>query len=396
MDNNLNFLNFLEILTNWKKFLIINLILALIIAIILSLILPKWYKASALVLPPKEEQTQGGIASLLNSLPVAALGINANSGNEMTYMAILKSRTLAIDVINRFNLRKFYKEKTLDETLRDFNSDFDIQLTEENMISMSYEYTDSITVATIVNYIVNRLGKISNNLMHQRAELTKEFLEKRYLKNKKDIDSISTELKNFQTKYGILDFEEQTKALINSTSQIEAEIYLKEAELVAIKENIGETSVQYKSSKVVLESLKAELNKLKFNPKETDKSAFSSLYLPFEKIPELGEKYFKLYSDLTIQGKLQEFIIPQYEQAKLQLLKDKPELQVIDYAIPPDKKSKPKLSYLAGGMILVVSIISILIILIIEHFKWLKINDFERYKHFKSIKDSWFNFSSKK
>ena len=395
-NSNFNFLHFVKLLTKWRKFLVFNLLLAFIIALILSLVLPKWYKASALVLPPQEEQTGSGLASILNNLPISSLGINVGGGSEMTYMAILKSRSMAVDVINKYNLRKFYKEKTLEETLKDFSSDYDLQMTEENMISISYEYTDSVKAAKIVNFIVMRLGKISNNLMHERAELTKEFLEKRYLKNRRDIDSISTDLKNFQTKYGILDFEEQTKALINSTAQIEAQIYLKEAELVAIKENIGGNSMQYKSSKIALESLKDELDKLKFTPKSDYRSSFSSLYLPFQQIPELGKKYFELYTDLTMQAKLQEFILPQYEQAKLQLLRDKPELQVIDYAIPPDKKSKPKLSFLAGGLILIIFIISVLLILLIEHLRWLKEHENEKYNQILIIKNSWLKFFSKK
>lgn len=391
----LNFINFLKILTKWRKFLFFNLLIGLIFAIILFFSLDKWYKASALIYPPTDQQVGSGISSILNSLPISALGINTGGTEQMTYIAILKSRTLALDIINKYNLKEFYEEETIEETLKDFWGDFDIQQTDENMISISYEYTDSIKAAEIVNYIILKLGKMSNSLMLQRAERTKGFLEKRYLKNLKDIDSISTELKDFQEKYGIIEFEEQTKALINSTAEIEAQIYLKEAELDAMRETLGENSVQYKTAKVSIESLKDELNKLKFNPKSGSASAFSSLYIPFEKIPSLGKKYFKLYSDLTIQGKLQEFILPEYEQAKLQLLKDKPSLQVIDYAVPPDKKSKPKGSFIVGGVLIIVFFLSLFIILIIEHLKWLKENDVKKFDDVTLIKNSLLNFFRK-
>jgi uncharacterized protein involved in exopolysaccharide biosynthesis len=66
------------------------------------------------------------------------------------------------------------------------------------------------------------------------------------------------------------------------------------------------------------------------------------VFPPFQKIPEYGVKYVRLYRDIKLQELLLEFILPQYEQARIQEAKDTPTIQVIDEAVLPIRKSKPK------------------------------------------------------
>ena len=166
------FIDFILLLTKWRRSLFINLFLVGVVSIIISFMLPKWYKATAVVMPPTETQSAGGLSSLLNSLPMASFGLGGGSGSELTYMAILKSKTLARDVIDKYGLQKFYEKLTLEETYLSYYGDYDVQLTEENMVSISYEFKDSVKVAEIVNYIVSRLGRISTDLMLERATNT--------------------------------------------------------------------------------------------------------------------------------------------------------------------------------------------------------------------------------
>lgn len=385
----LSLLNILEIFTKWRKLFFINLLIVATVSVFLSLFMPKWYKASALVLPPYEKSIGGGFASLLNSLPIGSLGIGGSSGSEMMYLAILKSESLQRDVIKRFDLQKFYETETMFETLIAFAGDYDVRLTEENMLLITYEYKDSIKVAEIVNYIVDQLGILSTKLSIEKAKIAKEFIEKRYLQNLADIDSLSNEMNKFQKRYGIIELEEQTKAIINAVSEIETDIYIKKAELEVVEKSFGKSSPQYQFEKLKLESSQQQFNKLKKGIKETETAAFNSLFLPVNQLPDLAQIYTKLYSEILLQSKLQEFLLPEYEQAKLQLMKNKPTLQIIDRAIPPDKKSKPKRALIVVGSLFVSFLITLLLVLFIEHLKWMEKNQPEEFLKFSKIKKTW-------
>jgi uncharacterized protein involved in exopolysaccharide biosynthesis len=387
--NNFGFISFLDLISRWRMLFIVNFIVIAAASIIISFQLEKWYTATAVVIPPSDQQAGGGLASLLSTIPLASMGMGLSSGGEMTYMALLKSKSLATEVIDRYNLREFYEQETLEETFLSFYADYDAQLTEENMIAISFEYTDSVKVAEIVNFIVDWLGRRATELKIQRAEITKEFIEERYFQNLKDIDSAAVALQKFQTEHGIIEFEEQTKALINVNAEIESKIFLKETEAEVLRNAYGENSPQYRGAKNELDVLHRKLEELIKNKNEPADSPFSSLYVPFDKIPDLGKQYAALYSEYLIQTKLQEYLLPEYEQAKLQLMKDKPTLQVIDYAYVPDKKSRPKKAFVILGAVFVSSVIAFLFVLFLDRLRWMKEHDKEKYAALIKIKNMW-------
>ncbi len=391
---NSSFLDFIWLLTKWRKFLFINLFLVGLVALVISFQLPKWYKATAVVMPPAENQAGGGLAAIMNSLPLSGLGLGGGGG-ETTYLAILNSKSFATDVIKKFKLKDFYENETMFETYVSFYGDFDAQLTEENMIAITYEYTDSVKVAEIVNYMVDKLSTRSTELMIERANRTKKYVEKRYFQSLRDIDSITIEMEMFNKKHGIIEFESQVKALIDMTAKIESEIFIKEAEVKAVEVSFGKNSPQLRTSKIELDILKKQFKDLIENKFQSSNDPFASLFIPLKDLPELSREYADIYANYLLQAKLQEYLLPEYEQAKLQVQKDDPTLQIIDYAVPPDWKSKPKKAFVILGALVAAFILQIFFLLIIENIEWLKKNDPEKYSIISDIKSTW-SFKKKK
>ena len=117
-ENKKTFLDFLKILTKWRRSLLLNFVLVVVISVIISLLLPKWYKASSLVMAPQTgASSMGGLSALMSNLPLGGLGLSAGSGNEMVYMGILKSRTIADSVIDKYNLQEYYENASTAQTI---------------------------------------------------------------------------------------------------------------------------------------------------------------------------------------------------------------------------------------------------------------------------------------
>ncbi|MDZ7765239.1 MAG: hypothetical protein U5K00_12555 [Melioribacteraceae bacterium] len=133
-----------------------------------------------------------------------------------------------------------------------------------------------------------------------------------------------------------------------------------------MKQTMGENTPQYKTAKIQLESLVKEVDKIKYSNEENLENPFGSVFLPLDQFPEVSKKYTDIYTNLLLQQKLQEFLLPEYENAKMQLLKDKPVIQVIDYASAPDYKSRPKRAFIVLGALLVALLLQFIYILIVE------------------------------
>jgi uncharacterized protein involved in exopolysaccharide biosynthesis len=71
-----------------------------------------------------------------------------------------------------------------------------------------------------------------------------------------------------------------------------------------------------------------------------------------EKLPDLGLKLSRLTRDVKLQETIYTTLSAQYEQAKINEARESLNIQVLDYAIPPEKRSKPNtvLNILIAGV----------------------------------------------
>ena len=95
-------------------------------ALVIALLLPKWFLATARILPPQQSQSNTITISELGGLsPLRRDKRLAQENPSDVYVAILRSRTIADAIIKRFDLIKLYDEDTLVDTQKEFIRPFD-------------------------------------------------------------------------------------------------------------------------------------------------------------------------------------------------------------------------------------------------------------------------------
>jgi tyrosine-protein kinase Etk/Wzc len=80
-------------------------------------------------------------------------------------------------------------------------------------------------------------------------------------------------------------------------------------------------------------------------------------------------RYFELYRDLEIQNKILEFVLPFYEQVRLEEQRDTPSVIVLDTAIPADKPSKPRKLILSVVVLIVSFLLAYVLAFLLESFR---------------------------
>ena len=64
--------------------------------------------------------------------------------------------------------------------------------------------------------------------------------------------------------------------------------------------------------------------------------------VPFTKVPELGMELVRLTREVKIQETVYGLLTAQFEQAKINEARDMPTVQLLDKAIPAERKARPK------------------------------------------------------
>lgn len=321
-----------------KKLLIFNFLIILL-AIAISFIIPKWYKASATILPTGNNSGGIGTLSALQSLGGLASGLLGGgiSSDINRYLAILKSRNLREKVIRKYNLMREYGSKNMEEALKEFDDNLKVDVGNEMQIEISFLDKNQNKVADITNYIVHCLDSTNISLSVQEAKNNREFINSRL---KIAIDSLlllQNQLKNFMKKHGVLDIENQVIVGLQSIGELRTELLQKQVEFDVAKK-------QLRKNNALLRKLQTELEVFQKQYKKffSDSLSKNRLIPPIDKIPDLYIKFSWLKKQIEYYEKIIEFLAPQYEQAKIQEAKTIPTIQILDYAVRPEKKYLPK------------------------------------------------------
>jgi tyrosine-protein kinase Etk/Wzc len=338
MNKELNVFKYISILLQWKRFIIINFIAVFLLAVTISFLLPKWYKSTASLLPPKQPDifnSLGSASSMLKGLgslgKLSGLGQKPSNYN---YFAILKSRTTMEKIIKKFDLINVYdiSDSSMEKAIKELEANVAFEEQNEDNITIEVYDKDSVRAADMANYFVEVLNEVSTRLGTQEARSNRDFIESRLDKVKIALASAEDSLRIYQEKSGMIISPEET-ATVSSIATLYGLKAKKEIELSVLGRSLGTDNESYQQTKIELNELNRKL-------------------ITF---PNIGLKSLRLYRDVAIQQKILEFLIPIYEQAKIEEQKDVPVLLVLDKAVPAERKSKPQrvlIIFLTSGLAL--------------------------------------------
>ncbi len=345
------FTDYLYILCKWKKFIIINMIIILLLTAGISLLIENKYRAKATVmLPQNNELSSSSITSILSGAS-SLLGSKflGGSDNIDRMLGILSSRTVLEKVIKKFNLIDYYDFENYknDKTIKALRDDAGFDLDENGMIEITMIHKDPEISAKIVNYFVNLLDSLNRKFSKKEATDYRIFLEERYYKNLGDLKNAEEEFEKFQKKYGVYVIPDQLVFIIKAVGELEAQLTQKkiEAELAKISQGINSPAYKDLQKQVVL--IQNKIKGMKNGSKDLENSI---IFFPFKKAPEIQKNYLRLYREIEIQSKIQEFLLPLYEQAVMEEHKNIPSIIVLDKAVPPEMKYSPKRSFIVIGV----------------------------------------------
>ncbi len=392
IEDEINLIDYFMVLLKHKRMIFFIVALAIILSVVVSLLLPKMYTATARVLPPKEPDS--GLSTLLTQSggPLGSLAGSFMQGKTTSdlYVGMLKSRTVADVLIKEFNLKELYKKKYLEDVYKHLAKRINIRVSrKDQIISVSVEDKDPKRAADMANTYLEALDRINRTVNITEGQRKRIFLETRLKEAKNDLSRAEIELKEFQEKYKLVSIEEQAKVAIEGAAKIKGEIIVAQTELEVLKQfGTGrQNEAIMLQSKIValqnqlakIESGNPEMNVLKEHGMVEGESNF---YIPFNELPALGMQLGRLIREAKIQEKVFELVTSQYEMAQIEEAKDVNTIQVLDRAVPPDKKSSPKRSLIVILSTVVALFLSIFLAFFVEYFQRLKIEDKERYQQF--------------
>lgn len=313
---------------------------AAIVAGIVSLLLPTMYTATATILPP--QQNPSAASSMLGQIgTLVGLGEAADLGLKNPadlFVAMLKSRTVADQLINRFDLRKEYDVRRYEQARRKLEKRSEIIAEKEGMISIAVADTDPRRAAELANGYVEELHTLNADLAISEAAQRRVFYQQKLEAEREDLAKAELALKQAQEKTGLIQPDAQGRAIIDTVAAARAQVAMKEVQLQAMRTYATENNPDVKRAEQELSGLRAQVAKLQ---RSTGQMGEGDLEVPTRNLPEAQLEYLRRARELKYHEALYEFLGKQREAAQIDEAKDAVLVQVVDKAVEPERKSGP-------------------------------------------------------
>ena len=354
----------LGVLYRWRRFITIVTVVMAIAAVVISLMLPNWFKASSRLLLPSSGS--GGLASvLLGDISSAAQSLLGGAGGDyVRYLAILNSRTVMDDVVETFDLVTVYEledeDFPLEEARAALKDNVDFVVDQKfDFFSVEVLDKDPQRAADMSNYFVEKLDEINNRLSKQTAGNFREYVQSRYDQAGLDRQAMLDSLAVFQREYGVIDLEAQTQAYFTQLAELRGNAIQVEIQLAALRSQFGEDNRQAQSLEAIVVAA---------DQKYQDALAGQEAVFPVsqDRAPEMVKSYLNLMLERTIQERILELVAPMLEQAKFEEERTGKALQIVDAAIAPVEKFKPKRSVICIAATLSAFILAIFFALVMD------------------------------
>jgi tyrosine-protein kinase Etk/Wzc len=343
-NEEINLFEYWSVAVRQKKTIAVITAAAFILSLVISLLLPVYYAAKASMIPPQQGDSLGMVAasSIDGGLGGLASGLLDGKSPADLWVGILKSRNVKSAIIEKFKLAEVYGKDTLEETFKALDSSVSVEKSDEDIITVTVEDKEPERAAAIANAFTEELDRINKNTTMTSGHRMRAFVEKRLLESKAELTRLEDELKAFQERNKAVKLDDQSKAMIDAMGAVKGQLMGKEVELNTLLSYASDSNPRVEILRTEVKGLKEKLAELGAGASGTNKGV--DIFIPTDRIPGLTFQYARLLRDFKVQEQLFQLLTQQYEMARITEAKDSPTVQVLDSAIPPDKKIRPQRS----------------------------------------------------
>lgn len=296
-DDEINLMDLLLVIAKYNRFIIKLTLGAAVLAVVVSLLMPNVYTAKTVVMPPQQPSSStSALLGQLGGLAGMAGGALGVKNPSDLYAGMLKSRVVADALIQRFKLMELYEAKTMTSARMELESATVFTAGKDGFITVEYSDKDPKLAAAIANAYVEELDSLVRAQAAREALGRKQFYEKQLADVRAGLGHAELEMKVFQDQNRVFQLGSGAGIALGASGGIP----------------------------------KAEL------------------------------EYVRIARDVKYNEMLLAAMAQQVTSATIDAAKNLPTLQVLDKALVPEKKSKPKRALIVMLATIVAFFISII------------------------------------
>ena len=215
----------------------------------------------------------------------------------------------------------------------------------DGLIRITLEDGDPKRAAELANGYVEEFRKLSETLAITEAARRRLFFEQQMQQAKDNLTAAEDAMTKTQQSTGVLEIDSQARALVESAAVLRAQVVAKQVEIEGMRSFATDDNPNVVLAKQELAALESQLQRVAGSQND----AGSDINLSKGRVTQSGMEYLRRYRDLKYQETVFELLAKEFEIAKLDEAREGSIVQVVDDAVPADKKSSPHRTLIVLG-----------------------------------------------
>jgi uncharacterized protein involved in exopolysaccharide biosynthesis len=316
-----------------RRRIVLTCVGAFLLTLGIAFLLPRWYRSTAVILPPDE-------SDLLSNLSVAqraltkfpTLGVLPDIFTPADiFKAVLLSRTVQEEVVEAHDIQRVYRQKSLEKTLRKLRDNYRVKLNADGTISISVDDRDPRRAAAMAGTFVEGLNRFNVEKRNNQARRTRIFLEHRVAEVDSSLRAGEEALRKYQESHYTVTPPTSSSGDAQAAADILARKMMLEVRLGVLRSYLREDNEQVVQTRLELDQLKSRIASL----------------------PALQNELVRRIRDVKLHEQLYLLLTAELEQARIREMMDTPTVQVLDPPRVPERHVWPRrfLLALAGAVL---------------------------------------------
>ena len=366
MEEDRNLLDYIYVLVKWRRMIVTCVLLVALATAGISLLLSEKWAANTVLLPHEEELGRFEMSMLMNAaVPGNIGGLLGQSTPGERLVTILKSRRVLGAMVDRFDLVADYGAANRDLAMETLEELVETELGSGGTLKIQVEASTAILAADLANALAAELDAVIRQQKQGLAVDDRAFLESRLDSVQREIEIRALKLQHMQEKYGIVDMEAQTQAIVGVAQHIIEELTLQEVKLGIARGALHPEHEERRLLEMEVIELRHQLDRVVGEYEDQAgvevEAAFSALGPPLKELPQVGLEFARYSLELKLTEHTLTFLAAQLEDAKLRQAKRVAAVQILDPATPPAYRSAPRRTLI----VLVAALISLVMSVVV-------------------------------
>lgn len=339
---------FIALLITHKRLIMLGVSVAVVVTtVVVFIFMPNWYAATANIVPPRRpgsvlDNLTGSISSTLKDFGLTKLAGGKVEG--YTPLVIFQSRRMQDTLIQLFQLAELYDiaPHKMTDIRKELAENLVIAVENEGNYTVTAWHTDPQKAAQMANAVVELGNKFSTEIYQAESRVSRILLERRFKQDDINLTKARDTLLNYSRRYKLYSPLDQAKAAASALAELRVQQYKQELTTEMMSTIYGTNDPATQAQRKLL----GEINK---QSREAQSQPGLAGDFALNVGSDVALEYMRLFTEVEVYTKIKALLVPMMEQAIQDEGRVQPAMYVLDPAIPPDKKDRPKRSLVIAG-----------------------------------------------